>query len=692
MPVSKEDIEKYDELFDHFDWRRAPLPKGVTAVVRRPIYDENFNVEEFMRAAGYRGPFKFPPYVVAIKKRIIPPGPRTRDDDNFEYFRGPQDLQAKKPGENSDSETSDSDRRRVRVKTRECSHRFLQRRENGEPELIEIDDDDSTLSAHDRSGTEGRSSRSVSRRSSRNVSRCSSRNASRCSSRNVSRASSVRSVRSGVLEPTAMMMNTPIMAERRRVPSGTENSPVYVSANASLERNETSGEEEIDVVTVDSPKKSNESSIKTVPIYILGRELSVEHGRFEIADETSNLAEKEYERNGKQKNLSNLSCTSPGRELFGESEPKKTDGTTMTFSQKQHLPRGKEWVPPMNVPGDASSGRESEADGEAPSLAKKKRKRGETRKNSQENIATDASSKGKEPTGVPEPIQTNDLTPPLLEAQVIRPKTKRGSSKNCATICGKKQTLEATKSSTNSPYVIRWTVPQRSTHSRYTPYFPVAQHGTLKPYPYAHQNQSIMLPHGTPRTMGSTSASVETSGLQGGHSRWNTFSSQPAQFNTPQSPNVDGYSQFGTDAHNDFSNNVNSGFNPTQGVGGQWSGEMYSQPVDQSMGHAAGSSYWQGNRGFSQQASMPQFPSQNEDFQCSSNAYPIDGSAPVAYHQPTPADQAQVQQPCYSGEAQDSFVEPLVAHLCKDPSATSSSDDVAVVEEVNREPKTYAQI
>ncbi|VDL72213.1 unnamed protein product [Nippostrongylus brasiliensis] len=424
----------------------------------------------------------------------------------------------------------------------------------------------------------------------------------------------LQSVRSGVLEPTAMMMNTPIMAERRRVPSGTENSPVYVSANASLERNETSGEEEIDVVTVDSPKKSNESSIKTVPTYILGRE------------------------------------------LFGESEPKKTDGTTMTFSQKQHLPRGKEWVPPMNVPGDASSGRESEADGEAPSLAKKKRKRGETRKNSQENIATDASSKGKEPTGVPEPIQTNDLTPPLLEAQVIRPKTKRGSSKNCATICGKKQTLEATKSSTNSPYVIRWTVPQRSTHSRYTPYFPVAQHGTLKPYPYAHQNQSIMLPHGTPRTMGSTSASVETSGLQGGHSRWNTFSSQPAQFNTPQSPNVDGYSQFGTDAHNDFSNNANSGFNPTQGVGSQWSGEMYSQPVDQSMGHAAGSSYWQGNREFSQPASMPQFSPQPEDFQCSSDAYPIDGSVPVAYHQPTPADQAQV------------------------------------VEEVNREPKTYAQI
>ncbi|WKY13011.1 hypothetical protein Q1695_004101 [Nippostrongylus brasiliensis] len=75
-------------MYENFEWQRMPLPQGIAAVVRRPKYDESFNVEEFMRAAGYRGPFKLPSYVVAVKKQLRPVSMSHHGDITFGNIRG----------------------------------------------------------------------------------------------------------------------------------------------------------------------------------------------------------------------------------------------------------------------------------------------------------------------------------------------------------------------------------------------------------------------------------------------------------------------------------------------------------------------------------------------------------------------------------------------------------------------------
>ncbi|KAK6745673.1 hypothetical protein RB195_012033 [Necator americanus] len=66
-------------LYDGFDWRTVPFPEGIGAVICRPKYDENFDLQAFMREGGYPGEFRLPKEVLAVRKQATPKNTGHRD-------------------------------------------------------------------------------------------------------------------------------------------------------------------------------------------------------------------------------------------------------------------------------------------------------------------------------------------------------------------------------------------------------------------------------------------------------------------------------------------------------------------------------------------------------------------------------------------------------------------------------------
>ncbi|KAL6725522.1 hypothetical protein Aduo_007569 [Ancylostoma duodenale] len=78
--------------YEEFDWRTTPFPDPVAAIICRPKYDENFDICELMREAGYPGTFRLPKSVLAVRKQANPISTPCGEVLTTGEFRGRRDY------------------------------------------------------------------------------------------------------------------------------------------------------------------------------------------------------------------------------------------------------------------------------------------------------------------------------------------------------------------------------------------------------------------------------------------------------------------------------------------------------------------------------------------------------------------------------------------------------------------------
>ncbi|KAJ1354628.1 hypothetical protein KIN20_011619 [Parelaphostrongylus tenuis] len=94
VPIPQtENNQDHLDPYDASHWQNKLMPEGVLAVIRRPRYDDTFDVAAMMRESGYPGPFPLPECVTAVKKRRdMVPLPRNQEVVSVGGYRGYRDY------------------------------------------------------------------------------------------------------------------------------------------------------------------------------------------------------------------------------------------------------------------------------------------------------------------------------------------------------------------------------------------------------------------------------------------------------------------------------------------------------------------------------------------------------------------------------------------------------------------------
>ncbi|KAJ1352157.1 hypothetical protein KIN20_008362, partial [Parelaphostrongylus tenuis] len=94
VPIPQtENNQDHLDPYDASHWQNKLMPEGVLAVIRRPRYDDTFDVAAMMRESGYPGPFPLPECVAAVKKRRdMVPLPRNQEVVSVGGYRGYRDY------------------------------------------------------------------------------------------------------------------------------------------------------------------------------------------------------------------------------------------------------------------------------------------------------------------------------------------------------------------------------------------------------------------------------------------------------------------------------------------------------------------------------------------------------------------------------------------------------------------------